>query len=231
MGSFKINGVDPDNIMSKGQQVDRIYSKGTLVWEKASPVNEIWDTQIVEVTNPITGRVWMDRNIGASRAAISSTDSEAYGHLFQWGRNPDGHQIRTSSITSTLSSTDVPGHGDFILAPDTPYDWRSPQNANLWQGIIADGWRLPTDAEWSAERLSWATNSAAGAYGSVLKLPVAGVRNFNDGLLLNVGALGSYWSSTVVSSDSRRLSFNISFASTNSYFRAYGNSVRLIKDE
>jgi hypothetical protein len=42
-------------------------------------------TQVVEVQNPVTGRIWMDRNLGASRAATSPTDSEAYGDLYQWG--------------------------------------------------------------------------------------------------------------------------------------------------
>lgn len=32
-----------------------------------------------------TGKVWMDRNIGASRKAQGSADVQAYGHLFQWG--------------------------------------------------------------------------------------------------------------------------------------------------
>ena len=87
-----------------------------------------------KVENSETGRCWMDLNLGASRAATAPDDDEAYGDLFQWGRLDDGHQDRTSSTTSTLSSTDNPGHGDFILAPDSPYDWRSTQNDDLWQG-------------------------------------------------------------------------------------------------
>jgi hypothetical protein len=58
-------------------------------------------TEIVEVCNPITGRVWMDRNLGASRVATSSTDEAAYGDLYQWGRFGDGHQCRKSDTTST----------------------------------------------------------------------------------------------------------------------------------
>lgn len=58
-------------------------------------------TEIVEVLNLITGRVWMDRNLGASRVATSSTDEAAYGDLYQWGRFGDGHQCRKSDTTST----------------------------------------------------------------------------------------------------------------------------------
>ena len=92
-------------------------------------------TTIVDVTNPTTGAIWMDRNLGATQAATSSTDVDAYGDLYQWGRFSDGHQCRTSATTSTLSSIDQPAHGDFILAQYSPYDWRSPQNDNLWQGV------------------------------------------------------------------------------------------------
>ena len=102
----------------------------------------------------------MDRNLGATQAATSSTDVDAYGDLYQWGRRSDGHQCRTSATTSTLSSTDQPAHGNFIIAPSSPYDWRSPQNANLWQGVnginnpCPSGYRLPTEAELEAEHLS-----------------------------------------------------------------------------
>ena len=43
-------------------------------------------TTIVDVTNPTTGAIWMDRNLGATQAATSSTDVDAYGDLYQWGR-------------------------------------------------------------------------------------------------------------------------------------------------
>ena len=58
----------------------------------------------------------MDRNLGASQVATSSDDAASYGDLYQWGRGTDGHQIRTSATTTTLSSADVPGHGNFILS-------------------------------------------------------------------------------------------------------------------
>jgi hypothetical protein len=38
------------------------------------------------------GKVWMDRNLGASKVASSITDTSAYGDLYQWGRGSDQHQ-------------------------------------------------------------------------------------------------------------------------------------------
>jgi hypothetical protein len=178
----------------------------------------------------------MDRNLGATQVATSSTDADSYGDLYQWGRAADGHQIRTSATTTTLSSSDTPSHGDFILAPNSPNDWRSPQNDNLWQGVngvnnpCPSGYRLPTDLEWNAELSSWSSNNSAGAFASPLKLPVAGLRDNSNGSLNNVGTFGEYWSSTVSSTNSSFLSFNSSNANMSAYYRAVGFSVRCLKN-
>jgi uncharacterized protein (TIGR02145 family) len=209
----------------------------TLTFYNGAPV---WTGGTISYANTVvstTGKIWMDRNLGATRVANSSTDDASYGDLYQWGRGTDGHQIRTSATTATLSSTDQPGNGNFILAPNTPYDWRSPQNTNLWQGVnginnpCPSGYRLPTEAEWDAERLSWTGgNNATGAFASPLKLPMAGDRIGSGGSLSGVGAGGRYWSNTVSSSDARFLSFNSSSAGMGSSSRADGLSVRCLKD-
>lgn len=193
-------------------------------------------TTVVEVTNSSTGKTWMDRNLGASQVATSSTDANSYGDLYQWGRKSDGHQCRNSATTATLSSSDQPGHGDLILTSSSPNDWRSPQNTNLWQGVNGVNnpcpslYRLPTDTELDTERLSWSSNNAAGAFASPLKLPMAGYRDFSSGSLSNVGTFGLYWSSTVSSPLSRSLFFTNSNAYMNTNSRARGISVRCIKD-
>jgi uncharacterized protein (TIGR02145 family) len=199
-------------------------------------------TAIVDVTNPATGKTWMNRNLGASRAATSSTDSLAYGDLYQWGRRSDGHQCRNSPTTSTLSSVDQPGNGSFILAPNVPWDWRSPQNTNLWQGInginnpCPTGYRVPTKIEWQDEINTWVngSNSSISAFNSVLKLPLSGVRRLDNGLIENTNYSGSYWSSNV---DGGSGSYYLEFDSYSlfpganySYPRSYGRSVRCIKN-
>jgi len=182
-----------------------------------------------------TGKIWMDRNLGASQVATSSTDSDSYGDLYQWGRAADGHESRTSGTTAALSNTDTPGHGDFIINSS---DWRNPQNDNLWQGVSGinnpcpSGYRLPTEAEWTAEKATWGVgaDNAAGAFASPLKLPVAGSRSYSNGSLDDVGSYGFYWSSTVDGTSSRSLLFSSSYAVMSSYYRADGFSVRCIKD-
>ena len=61
-------------------------------------------------------------------------------------------------------------------------------------------------------------------------LPIlAGYRSASTGSLGNVGIGGYYWSSTVNGSNSRVLRFTTSSALMDDY-RAYGQSVRCIKD-
>ena len=194
-------------------------------------------TIIVQVTNPVTGRIWMDRNLGADRVADSSKDTEAYGYLYQWGRPTDGHQLRTSATTYSLSSSDQPGHDNHILSNTAAnWDWRAPQNDNLWMGVdginnpCPYGYRLPTEAEWDDERQSWNTDNAAGAYASPLRLPVAGYRGSSHGWLNTVGSFGFYWSATVFGTNARGLSFSSTYYNINVSYRANGYSVRCIKD-
>lgn len=178
------------------------------------------------------GKCWLDRNLGASQVATAYNDSAAYGDLFQWGRLDDGHQTRTSRTTTTPSSSDNPGHSNFIYGM---YDWRSPQNDNLWQGVSGinnpcpRGWRIPTSAEWDAEWASWSSQDYNGAYVSPLKLTAAGGRRCSNAALDSVGILGNYWSSTGGTFASV-LSFFSSGANMTITFRAFGFSVRCLKE-
>jgi uncharacterized protein (TIGR02145 family) len=204
------------------------------------PANSVFcasgPTAVIDVTNPTTGKIWMDRNLGASQAATSPSDAAAYGDLYQWGRRSDGHQCRTSATTTTLSSSNQPAHGNYIIAPNTPFDWRSPQNVNLWQGVngvnnpCPTGYRIPTNSELEAERLSWVSNNTNGAFTSTLKLTLAGYRNYAFGSLDSVGVRGHYWNSDVTTINSNNLYFNFNNAYMTTGRRVSGASVRCIKD-
>ena len=208
--------------------------------QPAYPVNSVFcasgPTLVIDVTTPATGKTWMDRNLGATQAATSSTDAAAYGDLYQWGRGSDGHQCRTSASTTTLSSSDQPANGNFILNFNLPEDWRNPQNNNLWQGVnglnnpCPSGYRIPTDSEWSQETLSFSAQNAAGAFASLLKLSLAGGRNNNNGSISAVNTRGRYWSSSRSGGQSGCLIFFSTSVDVDTDFRASGNSVRCIKN-
>ncbi|WP_335974143.1 hypothetical protein [Gaetbulibacter jejuensis] len=194
-------------------------------------------TEIIDVINPVTGKIWMDRNLGATQVATSSTDELSYGDLYQWGRGKDGHQCRNSNNTATISSIDQPGHSDFIVNNTTsPYDWRSPLNNNLWQGVnginnpCPGGYRLPTVNEINSEIQSWSSADEVGAFTSILKLPASGGRSASNGSIDNVGSFGYYWSSSIIDYLSRGLRFYTYGADAPSFARAFGFSVRCIKD-
>ena len=212
-----------------------------------------------DVYNPTTGQVWMDRNLGASRVATSSTDAQAYGDLYQWGRAADGHQIvsrftgdgKTTSSNfdgNTTRPTNIADNGDwdgeFIIIPDNTNrnDWVTNQTDNAWNTgtaeapikTVADpcpsGYRLPTEAELNAELSSWSNTNAAGAFDSPLKFPAAGYRFRSDGSLMSVGSIGYYWSSTVFGASAVLLYFDSTVANMFTFYRANGVSVRCLKD-
>jgi hypothetical protein len=193
----------------------------------------------------------MDRNLGASRAAISATDFMAYGCLFQWGRGNDGHaSVNWTSETTgspvngsigTLSATDTPGNALFITNV-TGGDWRSTQNINLWQGVngvnnpCPTGYRVPTEIEFNNERLTWFSQNPDGAFASLLSIPLGGYRNKGNASLSFNGQCGRYYASTTNGSVSRALGFNDgSISSPNtagiySLYRADAGSIRCIKN-
>lgn len=189
------------------------------------------------VTNPITGRTWLDRNLGATEVAQDVDSIAAQGWLYQWGRLTDGHQtLDSSNISNAISNTDVPATSDFILTRSTDnYDWRSPQNNNLWQGVNGinnpgiNGFRLPTEQEWLDEIATWGTQNTDGGFNSILKLPKTKYRTPDFGVITEDG--GAYYA-TSDTSVFNFIAMNIysAGANSNSLPRARGTAVRLILD-
>ncbi len=215
---------------------DGYVSQGSFVSPTSSQSILFLLTKIVEVNSSTTGKIWMDRNIGAPQVAIGHNYPLGFGDLFQWGRGTDGHEKWSSQTTSTLSNIDIPKHGKFITSNSGNFDWRSPGNDILWNGVnginnpCPKGFRIPTAAEWNAERASWSSQDFTGAFVSPLVLTAAGNRESSFGNLFNIGSSGIYWSSTVSGVNSRCLLFNNSKSEIVTARRAAGYSVRCIKD-
>ncbi len=201
-------------------------------------------TEVVPITS-ITGRIWMDRNLGASRAATSATDFEAYGGLYQWGRGNDGHASMNwnsafdgtpiNGATTTLAVVDNPGHSLFIKNNG---DWRSNNNNTRWQGInginnpCPSGYRIPTIAEINAEFAAYNITNTASAFNCPLKFVIAGGRFYNDAVLDQTGSYGFYWSSSFGTGGltSSIKNFDASSVSWYEKYRAYGGCIRCIKN-
>jgi hypothetical protein len=143
-----------------------------------------------------------------------------------------------------VSSANQPGHDDFIsvLGTSSTDDWKNPQNNSLWQGVSGinnpcpNGFRLPTEVEFRAERITWSSNTSVGAFNSVLKLPLAGFREQTGEVLLVTenSPYGFIWTSTVssgtTSTRAEAFAYYPERAYENPYTRARGYSVRCIKN-
>ncbi len=200
-------------------------------------------------------KIWLNNNLGAnysnvnnvkfnpSKQANSYGDYDAYGSLFQWGRNSDGHELikwtnSTSGTgvtgTSTIN-TNSPTNGLFITEGYEPYDWRVNANNVLWAGIASInnpcpyGFRLPTMNEltalFSAENITNSTNAAT----STVKLTASGHRR-SFGAIATQLTDGRYWSSDTDGTDGRSARFLTSGTSSYTNYRANGFPVRCIQD-
>jgi hypothetical protein len=156
---------------------------------------------VTHIYNGIT-YTWMDRNLGASRAATTYDDYMAFGCRYQWGRGNDGHAsiVWTSStagtpvngVTTVTSSSTTAPNALFINAGNTNLSWMTtpPNPETRWQGVngvnnpCPAGYRLPVGDEFNAlvsGNYNTGTNATSWANATV-RLPVGGCRN-NTGSL------------------------------------------------
>jgi len=208
-----------------------------------------YGTQVTYGTVEYNGKIWLDRNLGATRIATAKDDSEAYGDLFQWGRAIDGHQLRTSlTIEGDMSLTSQPEegtdaeYGKFIIPTEEPGDWADTNWTYRWLDAggyktTADGcptgWRVPTSIEWQSAIDVEGWTSGEDAFSSVLKLTYSGYRSWNTGIDHGGGSGGNYWSSTPIGDYAKRLSFGdggINVSNTGGSRRANAMSIRCIQE-
>lgn len=185
-----------------------------------------------------TGRVWLDKNLGATRVAENISDVNSFGYLYQWGRRSDGHQLRDSQLSLSLSASKTSAGNAFILSTSTHRDWLINPDDNLWQGnngginnVCPVGFRIPTVDEWKAEIDSW---NGKGPFTSPLKLTLSGIRGSTKGEIGSEASSGFYWSNTPSPYGNTAYGVGFTINDQNGAIgftaRASGASVRCIKE-
>ena len=197
-------------------------------------------TPVVYLSVITAGKCWLDRNLGALQVALAPGDIPAYGDLFQWGREDDGHQLRSSNLISVLAPPMMqPGHPDFIFDSKLAFeDWNED---GLWihrwddelgepkpENPCPQGWRVPSVVEWEAFQTIESINNGIDAFNSALKLPLAGYRDGWSGVT-SEGTVGRYWTSDNLSTSIGNY-FMIDNFSTNitNEYNSFGFSIRCI---
>lgn len=205
------------------------------------------------VTSPTTNKVWLDRNLGASKVcdqnrnmfasdlAYETSQKECFGDYYQWGRGADGHQIVSSATTSYLLPYNNTTISSFVLTDSgtTYYDWATGDTDGQKRVsflkktdgtyICPAGFRVPTMSELMAEASNM-TNLI-----NVLKFPLNGYKSRNiANKVYYKGDAGSVWSQTP---DNTNYKYGTSLIyqqytgnQVNGNERAIGRGIRCIKN-
>jgi len=196
-------------------------------------------TEYCDVTSPFTGKVWMNKNLGASEVCIALDDTACYGDYYQWGRKHDGHQNKNSE-TSQIQAADVNNAGSKFIIYYTDWasvDFDGMERSMNWSSfggssVCPAGYRVPTILELESETIDQGVSNNIDAFNSFLKLPSGGLRDGVDGDMSDQGSLANVWSSSVDYPDNTAYSlyFESDYASAFDDNRNQGLPVRCIKN-
>lgn len=193
------------------------------------------------------GNIWLQQNLGSSQIAVSATDADAFGDLFQWGRWDDGHQKRNSTISPVTPTPNNPtglnNNNNFIAG--NPKWWGTGSINDTWTATtpaavtstnscdpckaLGNEWRIPSPAEWQTAINSEQITNVQSAFNSHLKMATGGTRNAS-GTFDFVGVRGYYWTSTPTESGGKLLYYSNTIVNpTAGYSREQGGAVRCMK--
>jgi len=242
--------IEDDN-KTKGYKYNLVNSNITTISHNG--------TSYGTVMSPYTGKIWLDRNLGATKVCDKNRDGgsfindseyvtsqkECFGDYYQWGRTADGHEKSNSSTTSSDINATI-ANGKFITNNLSPYDWVASgvdDNGSIrssnWSKIDGSsvcpiGFRVPTIEELRDETIDLSgsddVKNRMDAFNNFLKLPSAGFRTNTSGFISLQGDYGFLWSSSVDGSGSFQIGFKTLDAKLYHGVWTYGCLVRCIKN-
>jgi hypothetical protein len=167
-------------------------------------------------------KCWITSNLGADHQATAVNDvSEASaGWYWQYNRKQGYMHDGTDRTPNTTWQT---GNSTFS-------DWLVENDPCAYE--IGTAWRVPTATEWANVDAAGGWASWSYPFESPLKLHAAGKLDYLTGNLGERGFKGSYWSSTQygIIDWAMMISFSGSSCSISQYDKAYGYSIRCIRN-
>ena len=67
----------------KDKPLDKLVDSSSIINNVKTITFKNFEYKVI--ISPITGKKWLDRNLGATQACTSSTDKACYGDYYQWG--------------------------------------------------------------------------------------------------------------------------------------------------
>lgn len=137
------------------------------------------------VKSPYTGRIWMDRNVGADRVCLSATDDKCFGDYFQYGRVADGHEKRNSKTRDTQITYLDKADDRFYIGGTSEWYIGNEDLSRIMgkldgSGMCPKGFRVPIDHEFFEEFYEDGTSAELekedSLFDTFLKIPSAGYR-------------------------------------------------------
>jgi len=169
-----------------------------------------------------TSKCWITSNLGSDHQATALTDDTeaSAGWYWQFNRIQGFKHDGTTRTPNTTWIAYINEYGGWASAND-------PCTSEL-----GTGWRLPTSTEWSAIDNAGNWSNWNGPWESDLKLHAAGYIDATLGTLSSRGTKGYQWSSTQSSYNHMGmvLYYYSGNSSTTMYGKAYGYSIRCLKD-
>ncbi|MEA3352510.1 MAG: hypothetical protein U9Q33_01645 [Campylobacterota bacterium] len=109
------------------------------------------------IKSPYTGKIWLDRNIGAKRVCQSHDDEQCFGDYYQWGRDSDGHEKENAKVVNvTTRSLENPGN--------LIYDPEIIDNAH-------DDWAYEVDPEGNKRQARWSKTDGSSVCPKGFRVP------------------------------------------------------------
>ena len=166
-------------------------------------------------------KCWITSNLGADHQATAVNDATEASAGWYWQFNRK-QGFKHDGTTRTPNTT-------WIASINENLDWQTANDPCASE--LGTGWRIPTNTEWTNVDASGGWTNYNGPWGSALKMHTAAYLLNTNGSLYPRGADAYFWSSTQNNAEnSWNLHFDVGHSIMIGDFKAYGFSIRCLKD-